>query len=265
MKNLTKIFFAVVAFVAYSCTTDTTKDLDVQLGGGAGQTVIELSLEESRTQLGEKADGLYPVFWSEGDKIAVNGVPSNEAKIDDENGAKAFFTVNGTISAPYYITYPVAPKGQVLFAADQMHASNSTFGSGVSTMYGVGASKPGASLKHLTGVLKIGVVGAEGTTLTHAQISTIDRAPIAGLFDINFETGEVTPSKDAVATINYSFAGGAELSNEPTYIHVAVPAGQYDELYITLYDTEGGVMYATVKAGDEKPLAVGKVREFKNR
>ena len=54
------------------------------------------------------------------------------------------------------------------------------------------------------------------------------------------------------------------LSADAQYIHATVPAGQYDELYVTLYDTEGGVMYATVKADDSKPLAAGKVREFSN-
>ena len=38
MKNLTKIFMAVAALVAVSCTTDATEDLGVQLGNGAGQT-----------------------------------------------------------------------------------------------------------------------------------------------------------------------------------------------------------------------------------
>ena len=69
MKNLMKIFMAlVVALVAFSCATDTTEDLGANVGA-AGQTEITLSLEESRTQLGEKAGDLYPVFWSEGDKI----------------------------------------------------------------------------------------------------------------------------------------------------------------------------------------------------
>ena len=46
---------------------------------------------------------------------------------------------------------------------------------------------------------------------------------------------------------------------------MAVPAGKYNELYITLYEkgNSGNIMYATVKAGDEKPLVAGNVREFK--
>ena len=57
MKNLTKIFVAVAAlFVGFACTTDATEDLGVNLGG---QTTLTISLEESRTQLGEKVDGIY--------------------------------------------------------------------------------------------------------------------------------------------------------------------------------------------------------------
>ena len=89
MKNLTKIFMAVAALFAVSCTTDVTEDLGVQLGSGEGQTIISLSLEASRTQLGEKVDGLYPLYWSEGDKISVNGIVSGEAQINASNAANA--------------------------------------------------------------------------------------------------------------------------------------------------------------------------------
>ena len=76
MKNLTKIFLAVaVAMFAFSCVTDTTEDLGIKVEG-QGVTELTLSLEESRTHLGEKAEGVYPLYWSEGDAIAVNGVVS---------------------------------------------------------------------------------------------------------------------------------------------------------------------------------------------
>ena len=63
MKNLTKIFMAVVAgMFAFSCVTDTTEDLAVNLELDKVQatTSIEVSLEESRTHLGEKAGAKYP-------------------------------------------------------------------------------------------------------------------------------------------------------------------------------------------------------------
>ena len=264
MKNLFKLFLAVVALFAYSCVTDATEDLGVQLGGQT--TEITLSLEESRTQLGEKVDDLYPLYWSEGDKISVNGIESSALTAQQAGSDKATFSVDGELKSPYCIAYPAAPAGKVLFADQQTHAGNNSFGAGVSTMYAYGESA-GVQLNHLTGVLKIGVTGSK--TLVMAQISNVDRAPIAGAFDIDFETGEVTATESSKEVINYNFpitadAEGLLLSNEPQYLHIAVPAGEYNELYVTLYDNQGGVMYATIKADDEKPLAAGMVREFTN-
>ena len=266
MKNLMKIFFAVAAGVfALACTTDATDDLGVQVGNGVNGATVELSLslEESRTQLGEKVDGLYSIYWSAGDKISVNGVESGEAIINQSNPASAVFAV--AEADTYAVAYPAAPAGKVLFAEKQSHvAEGNTFASGVSTMYGYGESVSNIQLNHLTGVLKIGVKGE--AVLAKAQISTVDRAPIAGAFDINFETGELTAGAASKEVIEYSFGEGLQLTAEAQYIHVAVPAGKYEELYITLYEKgkSGNVMYATVKAGESKPLVAGNVREFKN-
>ena len=259
MKNLIKIFTVIAALVAASCTTDVTEDLSANVGA-VGQTEIVLSLEEPRTQLGEKAGDLYPLYWSEGDKISVNGVESNALSVS-ENSTVATFTVTGALTTPYCIAYPAAAKDEVVFADQQSHTEG-TIANGTSTMYAYSENGGGVAMKHLTGILKIGVTGDK--TLSYAQISTVDRAPIAGAFTLNFESGEVAATSTAKELIGYSFGEGVALSSTPTYLHVAVPAGVYEELYVTLYDTEGGVMYATVKAGDSKPLAAGMVREFSN-
>ena len=257
MKNFTKIFMAVaVLFASFACTTDVTEDLGVN---GGGLTTITLSLEESRTHLGREVDNYYPIYWSEGDQISVNGVASNALTAEQAGSSVAAFTVNGTHDT-FNIAYPAAEANKVLFAANQEHAGNSTFASGATTLYGVGSVETGVELHHLTGILKVGVVGS--ATLKKVQISTIDNAPIAGVYDIDFTNGAVTPGAEAVSTINYSFGEGVQLSSEPTFIHVAVPAGVYDELYVTLFDNNGGIMYATVKAGDAKPLTAGNVRSF---
>ena len=261
MKNLTKIFIsAAILFAGFACTTDATEDLDIQVGNGVGQTEFVLSLEESRTQLGEKAGDLYPLYWSNGDKISVNGVESNEVTLNGQSSV-ATFTVSGTLATPYCIAYPATTEGNVVFA-DQQTYTEGTIANGSSTMYAYSENGGGVSMKHLTGILKIGVTGDK--TLSYAQISTVDRAPIAGQFALDFANGELSATSASKELIGYSFGDGVALSSEPTYLHVAVPAGVYEELYVTLYDTEGGVMYATVKTGDSKPLAAGMVREFSN-
>ena len=252
---------AVVSVVAVSCTTDTTQDLGVDLGNNGGLTEITLSLEESRTQLGEKAGEVYPLVWSEGDQISINGVESNALSASEAGQVSAVFSVVGSPAKPYCIAYPAAPAGQVVFADKQTHVSNTTFGLGVSTMYAYSEDVLGGlSLNHLTGVMKIGVTGSAKVVL--AQLSNANRKPIAGAFDFDFENGEATATSSSKEVIEYSFGEGVQLSSEPTYIHAVVPAGVYDELYVTLYDEEGGVMYATVKTDEAKPLTAGNVREF---
>ncbi len=277
MKNFTKIFMAVVAgMFAFSCVTDTTVDQTVELGNeanGVVKTVLSVSIansEELRTQLGDAGSHGYPMYWSNGDKISANGIESNELVLgEDEKINVVDFTFGQNLSTPYCVTYPAAAEGQVVFKAYQSHAGNNTFGDNVATMWGYSENGDGVSLKHLTGVIKIGVVVDEALgekNLVYAQVSTIDRTPIAGAFNFDFENGVLgEPTETASEVINYSFGeGGVALSTtEPTYLHLAVPAGKYEELYVTLYDEDGGVMYATVKAGDKKPLAAGKVREFK--
>ena len=261
MKNLSKLLLAVAALFAYSCTTDATDNLGIETGSSEA-TTIELSLEESRTQLGVKGEDFYPLYWSEGDKISVNGVASSALTAEEAGSTKASFTIAGVLQTPYCIAYPDANEGQVVFAENQTHTSNHSFGNGVSTMYAYSENGVGAELRHLTGVLKVGVTGS--ATLAYAQISTIDRKPIAGAFDFDFEKGKATATDASKSIINYSFGEGVTLSSEPTYIHVAVPAGVYDQLYVTLYDNKGGVMYATVKADNTKPLSAGNVRVFLN-
>ena len=274
MKNLTKIFMAVVAgMFAFSCVTDTTMDstptFENEVGGV--KTVLSVGIadsEELRTQLGAWGETGYPMYWSNGDQISVNGVASNELSLGEGvKTAAAEFGFGTSLNTPYCVAYPAAAEGQVKFAAAQSHAGNSTFGNNAAAMWGYSEDGEGVQLNHLTGVLKIGVVADEalvGKKLTYAQVSTIDRAPIAGDFEFDFAKGELgEPTASATEVISYSFGEGVELSAEPTYLHIAVPAGKYEELYVTLYDVDGGVMYATVKAGDSKPLTAGKVREFK--
>ena len=250
------IVATTLGLLALSCANDPIEELNVE----TSQTTLTLSLTESRTTLGEKVDGIYQLYWSKGDKISVNGIESEEAEINSADPSRAIFRIKGDIEQPLHIAYPVAPEGKVLFAENQTHTSNTTFGNNVATMYGTKSNEK-AELKHLTAVLKIGIEGT--ATLQKVSISAADYAPIAGLFDIDFLTGEVTPTAESSDTITYTFGTGLKLnSSTPAYIHIAVPAGEYPALIVRLYDNAGGIMSKTIKAPNTKPLRAGYVREF---
>ena len=250
---------AIIALLSNSCVTDTTESTRIEIQDTMPTTEISLSLEGTRTQLGDKADGVYPLYWSKGDKISVNGIESEEAVIDSSNPARAAFHFNDIIEGVRHIAYPAAPEGKVLFAETQLHAGNNSFGSDVSTMYGVGNK-----VNYLVGALKLGILGS--ATLTKIVVSTADYTPISGLFDIDFESGVFTPTAESKNSITYSFGEkGVELdATTPTYAHIAIPAGEYSLLRVRLYDSEGGVMQTELRAPSTKPIRAGIVREFSN-
>ena len=184
MKNLTKIFMAVVAgMFAFSCVTDTTEDLGVKVGGHEGVTTLTLSMAEvTKTHLGAKEGDLYPLYWSEGDAISVNGVTSTPLTAEQANGADASFTFDGELSAPYCVVYPaavtktdgeategeegvepepetpVATAYPVHFLTEQPYTVG-TFAPAAAPMYGYAEVKGTITMQHLTGVLRLAKIG----------------------------------------------------------------------------------------------------------
>ncbi len=273
MKNLTKIFLVVAALFAFSCTTDATEDLGVELV--EAQTTVTLSLEASRTELGEKAEGVYPLYWSEGDKIAINGVASAAAEINAENKANASFSFVEAVERPYNIVYPAPAEGvvaataglhPVTFPATQNYTAG-TFESGTAPMYGYGAAAaegeeilPPVEIHHLTGILRLAVKGDK--TLTSMTV-VAEKGAIAGNFDVNCETGALTAHEDASNTITLSFGKGLTLSETATPIFVAVPAGEHGIYTITLFtdEVENNAMVVRFNS-DNHPVNAGVVKEF---
>ena len=280
MKNLTKIFMAVVAgMFAFSCVTDTTEDLGVKLEGQGGVYEVAISLAEAtKTQLGEKVDGLYPLYWSEGDAIAINGVNSNP--LIAGGSADATFQFNKEVYRPYCVVYPASAavaveEGEevtpapvtvypVTFAAVQPYTVG-TFAPEAAPMYGYaaelaeGEEEAPIQLNHLTGVLRLAIKG-NGEKVTSIVVKT-EKGKIAGPFTVDCANGALVAQEGAVNTVTVTFAEGLVLGTEATPVYVTVPAGNYGTFVITVNTESNGKM--TVKFNsDVKAIAAGVVREF---
>ncbi len=271
MKNLMKIFMAVMAGVfALSCVTDTTEDLAIEFGKGGGDhiTKLPLSLEQSRTQLDEKAGDLYPVVWSENDAIAVNGVASMPLVAEQAGNSSAVFSLLGELEHPFNVVYPapaadVEPATEglypVTFLATQEYVSNS-FCNGAAPMYGYAAAVGDKiEMHHLAGVLRLAVKG-NGEAITKLVVKA-QSGKIAGNFDVNCKTGELTPHRGASNAVTMPIESGLTLGAEATHFYVAIPAGLHGVLFVTLH-TATDKMTVTVNS-DLKPVVAGSVREFK--
>ena len=155
-----KRFLGVIAafLMLFSACQEVATD-ELYTENGVTVLTVELpSAEKPRTELGEKVDGNYPVYWSEGDKIVVNGILSEEVQIDPNNPRKATYEVrNGLLDLPYAVTYPYvattsAEQPQVAFPAVQNYIEGS-FDLGAAPMCGYKATANEAlKLRHLAGV-----------------------------------------------------------------------------------------------------------------
>ena len=257
MKNLTKIFVAVaVLFASFACTTDVTEDLGVKVGG---QNEVVLSLEASRTQLGEKAGDIYPLYWSEGDKISINGIESNAIGAENAGAVAAKFTIDGILSYPYNVVYPAASANEVTFLAKQSYTDGS-FGQGVAPMYGYAESAANViQMHHLAGALRFDIAGA--ATLSKIVVKA-ENGNLAGTFAVDCATGALTAVEGTTSdTVALHFGAGLALTSEATPIYVAVPAGNYGNVTVNIYSTAGEVMTALFNTAS-KPVSAGMVREF---
>ena len=257
MKNFTKIFVAVAfLFASFACTTDVTEDLGVKVGG---QNEVVLSLEASRTQLGEKAGDIYPLYWSEGDKISINGIESNAIGAENAGAVAAKFTIDGVLSYPYNVVYPAASANEVTFLAKQSYTEGS-FAQGAAPMYGYAESANSAiQMHHLAGALRFDISGA--ATLSKVVV-TAENGSLAGTFAVDCASGELVAVEGKTSnTASLHFGAGLALTSTPTPIYLAVPAGDYGNVTVNIYSTAGEVMTALFNTAS-KPISAGMVREF---
>ncbi len=264
MRRFAKIFTVVAASLfAFSCATDLTEDLGVK---AEGSTTLTVSLEESRTQLGERdADGKYPLYWSESDQIAINGEASIPLTADNNGKATATFQFGTTLTAPYCVVYPAiegAGNGTtypVNFLAEQPYTVG-TFAPQAAPMYGYAANGGNTiQLQHLTGVLRLAVKG-NGEALTSVTVQS-EFGKISGPFTVDCTDGTLVAQEGASNVVTLTFTEPLVLGAEAQYLYITVPAGSYGTFAVVLHTATDKM---TVKFDSTaKPILAGKVREFK--
>ena len=257
-----KLYFIAIicALSLVACQNDTAEGVVCD-----GITTLSVSLPDTRTSLGEKSGNTYPVYWSEGDKIAVNGAESDAAVVDAESASKASFNFDTTISYPYNITYPytsttTAKAPKVLFPAEQNYAEG-TFAEGSAPMCGYVVSNSGAvTLKHLAGVAKFPLkANAEGVVLSKIVI-TSSSAKLSGEFAVNCQTATISPSANCSNSVTYHLPSNFTLSTDAVDCYISLPAVEVGDCTVEFITANGEKM---VKSWAASSIKAGVVREFK--
>ena len=253
---------ATLALLMIGCTTDIN---DKNIAAGGSVTELTISTQPTRTSLGGKVDDTYPVYWSEGDRIVINGTLSEEAILDGENCTEAKFKVEAT-NYPLNIVYPytsttTADAPKVVIPTEQ-HYTEGTFAVGSAPMCGYATSSATVTMKHLVGVLKFPVIGGkENIILDKIVIRSVDGAKLSGEFAVNCNAGTITACEESSSSITYSLPDNFALSTtEASNFFVSIASGEVGSCVVEFVEPSGEKM---VSSWNGKSVQAGVVREFK--
>ncbi len=189
-----------------------------------------------KTVLGSKEGSKYPVLWSEGDVISINGLVSKPLTSDEAGAASATFTFDEkpADAGVYNIVYPGGTtSGRVLFPASQSYVENS-FCPGAAPLIGQTDNLDApVTMRSCAAVIRFSIKG--NVKLTSMEVSTPAGEKISGNFDMN-----LVPQDGASAKMNYSFGSGLALSETARTVVFTVPAGSYQKGIRAVLKASGG-------------------------
>lgn len=209
-----------------------------------GTTPLSVSLPAksvTKTYLGDRTQDSFPLLWTEGDKVSLNGSISSPVSAEDAGKRAGTFTFRGSIKAPFNLLYPGTEETDIVTFPAQQNYRTDTFDPAGMPMYASSESYTDASLRHLGTLLCFPFKAPEGETATlkHLIIMSIDGHNISGSFnmakdDKGMFTGKITP-KDGVTTATLAFPEeGLTISDETAHAWISLPAGNYPKGFTAL-------------------------------
>lgn len=262
MKRFSLIL-ALAGILAVGCQADDTTNNTI-----GENTVLSVStpVSETRTSFGEKVGNTYNINWSEGDKIAVNGIHSEDIKIDAEDRGSAIFTLSSPFEYPISVTYPycestTAEQPVVEFPAEQEYVKDS-FAPGSAPMCGYAETETRSiTMKHLAGVLRFPLKAMDGGIVLDKIVITAENN-IAGEFKVDCQNITITPTQNVGNVVTYRFTENFTLSaTTESVLYISLPAVNTGVCSIDFVEKSGKKMTATWTPS--KPISMGTVREFK--
>ena len=263
MKRLLLLVATLYAMLFAGCVQESTTDISGESG-----SVFKVTVAESRTSMGDKEGTTYPIYWSEGDCLAINGKKSLSAVISDEDRSVATFEMEEAVRAPYSVTYPycattTASQAKVEFVAEQSYCEGS-FGEGYAPMCGYATTASSTiALKHLAGVLRFPVKATQSGTLLDKIVITSLNDKLSGEFIVDCQSGALTPMESASNSVTYDLPNNFALSTkDESVFYIALPAGNISECTVEFIEESGDKMVQ--HWSPKSAVSAGVVREFKS-
>ena len=238
MKKISMILGSALMMLTVGCTTDITKEVVTN----DNKVVIDLSADATRTSLGDKnADSAYPVLWSAGDKIAVNGIASEPLTAEYDGRTHAQFTVTG-VAAPYNVIYPaevLQPDGKTVKISEIQEYVAGSFAQGAAVMAGHFETSQG-ELKNLCGFIKVTILKGDADKIIKSiTLHSNNLEAMAGTFTIDYVNAALEPLS-GMDFVKVTAADGIPFVDGKAEVVIAVPAGTYAKGFsIIITSTEG--------------------------
>ena len=262
------IFFLVATIVLSTSCNVEVPSVDTPMEHSGSNTLSITLPAATRTSMGPKSDDEYPMYWSEGDCIAVNGIASSSISINEKDPRKATFSFNDNVlTYPYQIIFPYneansIEEPKVIFPEKQNHVEGS-FSLNSVPMFGyIENRKDGLFLQHLACILRFEMLAeVEDIELATITITSESGKRLSGEFSVDMETGEIRPTANTSSKITYYLPEGYTLSTEESNVfYISIPAVTLGSCTIVFTTTNGCSMQTKWNSSKIEP---GVVREFK--
>ncbi len=223
MKKISMILGSALMMLTVGCTTDTTKEVV----NNDNKVIIGLSVDATRTSLGDKTGTEYPVLWSAGDRVAVNGVVSEPLAAEYAGKTAAQFAVTG-VAAPFDVIYPadvlLADDNTIGISEVQEYVPGS-FAQGSAVMVGH-SDTPNGVIKNLYGFVKIPIVKGDEKVVKSVTLHSNNLEAMSGVFAVDYVNAALEPLS-GMDFVKVTAADGIPFVENKAEVVIAVPAGTY--------------------------------------
>lgn len=210
------------------------------------------TLDTSRTILGDAdADGRRPLYWSNGDCIAINGLTSEPLADIGDTAQAATFAFSEEPSLPYNILYPASIYTDATSVTLPMkrEISPEVFDVPMAAF----VEEDGAvHIRHICAAIKLPLVRSTKTVYSdkypvrYIKFEGNAKEQVSGLFEIDYATRTLTSLIDPPQDGYYHESRWSRtyinhtLTDETTTVYLVVPAVEYAAGFtITIYNTQG--------------------------
>lgn len=258
-KNYIMFLFAAMALLA-GCAKEEIK---APVGDGHSLTI---TLGQTKTHMGALDGTSHKIYWSNKDKINVNGNESDELSgLGDTESTATFHFATPLSGTPYNIVYPASiykDASTVTLPALQTYKDGG-FADGMYPMAGYSADGSSVSINHLCAIVKVSVKrssagGADTDNLVSVTFKGKNNEQVSGDFAINYGAATLTGASSAAADKEVRVTKNlATSTSEAAVYYIVVPAQAYSNgISITVQDVNGDTM---TKESGAATLAAGKL------